>query len=321
MPEVPITDAVVALAGGVGGAKMAQGLAGVVEPGRLTAIVNTADDVNLWGLHISPDLDTVMYTLAGIANPVTGWGVVGDSHVTLDALARYGEDPWFSLGDKDFATHILRTQALARGETLTEVTTRLAQALGISVWLLPMTNDPVATRIRTGAQILDFQEYFVARKQQDVVDGVTFAGIDESRPTPGVNEAIGEADVIVFCPSNPIVSIAPILAVPGVREAIQTSDAVRIGVSPIVGGKALTGPADKMLTSLGHDASALGVARMYRDVLDIMVIDEIDAKLIQLIRELGLDVQVSQTVMGGPRDRERLAREILTLAQRSRSRA
>jgi len=321
VPEVPITDAVVALAGGVGGAKMAQGLAGVVEPGRLTVIVNTADDVNLWGLHISPDLDTVMYTLAGIANPVTGWGVVGDSHVTLDALARYGENPWFSLGDKDFATHILRTQALARGETLTEVTTRLAQALGISVRLLPMTNDPVATRIRTGAEILDFQEYFVARKQQDVVDGVTFAGIDESRPTPGVNEAIGEADVIVFCPSNPIVSIAPILAVPGVREAIQTSDAVRIGVSPIVGGKALKGPADKMLTTLGHDASALGVARMYRDVLDIMVIDEIDAKLIQSVRELGLDVHVSQTVMGGRRDRERLAREILTLAQRSRSRA
>lgn len=321
MPEVPITDAVVALAGGVGGAKMAQGLAGVVEPDRLTVIVNTADDFNLWGLHISPDLDTVMYTLAGIANPATGWGVAGDTHATLEALARYGEDPWFSLGDKDLATHILRTQALARGETLTEVTTRLAQALGISSRLLPMTNDPVATRIRSGEAILEFQEYFVARRQQDVVDGVTFAGIEDCVPAPGAIQAIREASAIVFCPSNPIVSIAPILAVPGIREAIRTSDALRIGVSPIVGGKALKGPADKMLTSLGHEASALGVARMYRDLLDIMAIDEIDRDLLAPLLELGLDVHVSQTVMGDRQDRERLALDILTAAQRVRSRA
>lgn len=321
MPVVATIESVVALAGGVGGAKMAQGLAGAVEGDRLTVIVNTADDFELWGLHISPDLDTVMYTLAGIANPATGWGVDGDPHATLEALARYGEDPWFSLGDKDFATHILRSQAMGRGESLAEVTSRLGRALGIVVRILPMTNEPVATQIRSGDEVLDFQEYFVARRQQDVVDGVEFAGIDDSHPAPGVIEAITGASVIVFCPSNPIVSIAPILGVPGLREAIEASDAVRIGVSPIVGGRALKGPADKMLTSLGHEASALGIAMIYRDLLDILVIDEVDTELVKPIRELGMDVCVSQTVMGGREDRVRFAREVLSAARRSRSQA
>ncbi len=321
MPFVPKTESVVALAGGVGGAKMAQGLAGVVSVGRLAVIVNTADDFELWGLHISPDLDTVMYTLAGVANPVTGWGVAGDSHATLEALNRYGEDIWFSLGDKDLATHILRTQALGRGESLDQVTNRLAGALGISTTLLPMTNDPVATRIHSGDEILDFQEYFVARRQQDVVDAVSFVGIVEGRPAPGVKDALAEATVIVVCPSNPIVSIGPILALPGVCNAIQASDAVKIGVSPIIGGKALKGPADRMLTSLGHEASALGVARIYRDLIDLLVIDEIDRELVEPIRNLGLEVHVSQTVMGDRQDRERFARDLLTAAQRLRSHA
>jgi len=321
VPVDPITESVVALAGGVGGAKMAQGFAGVVETGRLTVIVNTADDFDLWGLRISPDLDTVMYTLAGIANPATGWGLAGDSHVTLDALARYGEDTWFSLGDKDFATHILRTQALDRGDSLAQVTARLARALGVSANLLPMTNEQVATRIHTGDVILDFQEYFVARRQQDVVRDVSFDGIDRAQPAPGVIQALEEATVIVFCPSNPIVSIGPILAVPGILEAIQASGAVKIGVSPIVGGKALKGPADRMLASLGHEASALGVARLYRDLLEILVIDEIDRNLVDPIRGLDLDVHVSQTVMGGKKDRERLARDVLSAARAFRSRA
>lgn len=312
---------VVALAGGVGGARMAQGLAGVIAGDRFTVIVNTADDFELWGLRISPDLDTVMYTLAGIANPATGWGIAGDTHHTLDAVAAYGENPWFSLGDRDFATHILRTQGLRRGESLTQITARLAAALGISTALLPMTDDPVATMIHSGNDVLDFQEYFVARRQQDVVDAVSFRGIDTARPTSGVLAALQDAAVIVVCPSNPIVSIGPILAVPGIRDAIASSAAAKIGMSPIVGGRALKGPADRMLASLGHEPSALGVARLYQDLLDIFVIDEIDRELATPIAALGLDVHVSQTVMGDKTDRERLALDVLAAAQRVGSEA
>ena len=290
-------------------------------PGNdLGVVVNTADDFELWGLHISPDLDTVMYTLAGIADPVTGWGIAGDTHHTLEALGGYRENTWFSLGDRDFATHILRTQRLRNGERLTQLTGELADALGISTRLLPMTDDPVATMIHSGGQTLDFQEYFVARRQQDVVDRVTFAGIDAAHASPEVLQAIADASIIVVCPSNPIVSVGPILGVPGILDALHASSAVKIGVSPIVGGKALKGPADKMLTSLGHDASALGVARLYQDVLDILVIDDTDHDLAEPIVALGLDVMVTQTIMGAREDRERLAREVLGEAQRVRSR-
>jgi LPPG:FO 2-phospho-L-lactate transferase len=317
---VPVTETVVALAGGVGGAKLAQGLAGIVPGNDLGVVVNTADDFELWGLHISPDLDTVMYTLAGIADPVTGWGIAGDTHHTLKALGGYRENTWFSLGDRDFATHILRTQRLRSGESLTRITSELAGALGVSTRLLPMTDDPVATVIHSGAETLDFQEYFVARRQQDVVDRVSFTGIDDAQAAPEVLQAIADASIIVFCPSNPIVSIGPILGVPGIRDALLASEAVRIGVSPIVGGKALKGPADKMLTSLGHETSALGVARMYQDLLDILVIDDTDHDLAEPIVDLGLDVMVTQTIMGAREDRERLAREVIVEAQRVRSR-
>jgi LPPG:FO 2-phospho-L-lactate transferase len=294
---------------------MAQGLAGVA-PGPLTVVVNTADDFELWGLRISPDLDTVMYTLAGIADPVHGWGIAGDTHETLQAIGALGENPWFSLGDRDFATHILRTQRLRDGQSLTDVTAGLATALGVGPTILPMCDEPVSTIIHSGSEELDFQEYFVARRQADEVDAVSFAGIEAATPGRGVTHAIAEADVIVFCPSNPIVSIGPILEVPGMREAIRQSAAWKVAVSPIIGGKALKGPADRMLTSLGYEPTALGVARLYEGLLDAFVIDEQDAALEGAIRELGLDVLVTRTIMGDKHDRERFAEEVLAFADR-----
>jgi LPPG:FO 2-phospho-L-lactate transferase len=294
---------------------MAQGLAGVAQ-GPLTVVVNTADDFDLWGLWISPDIDTVMYTLAGIADPVHGWGIAGDTHQTLAGIAALGEDPWFSLGDRDFATHILRTERLRAGHSLSDVTAGLAKGLGVVPAVLPMSDQSVATIIHSGGRELAFQEYFVARRQTDEVDAVSFAGIEDATPGPGVTKAIGEADVIVFCPSNPIVSIGPILQVPGMADAIRQSGAWKVAVSPIIGGKALKGPADRMLTSLGHETTALGVARLYMGLLDAFVIDEADAGLEGAIRELGLDVLVTSTIMGGKHDRERFAAEVLAFADR-----
>jgi LPPG:FO 2-phospho-L-lactate transferase len=260
-----------------------------------------------------------MYTLGGIADPVNGWGIAGDTRGTLDGIAAYGEDPWFQLGDRDFATHILRTQWLREGQSLSTVTARLASALGVNASLVPMSDDPVATKIRSGDRTLDFQQYFVANRQQDTVDEVVFDGIETAKPAPDVLPAIERAGILVFCPSNPIVSIGPILAVDGIRDAIATSNAVRVAISPIIGGKAIKGPADRMLTSLGHEPSATGVARMYRDLIDMMVIDEVDRDLAPAIRDLGLDVVVAQTVMGGRQDRERLAAEILAAVHATRS--
>ncbi len=302
---------VVALAGGVGGAKLAQGLAGTVDRERLSIIVNTADDFRLWGLHISPDLDTVMYTLAGIANPITGWGIAGDTFATLDMLGRLGEDTWFRVGDQDFATHVRRTSALQAGRSLTDITAGVSRALGIEPSILPMTDSPVATMVETPAGTLAFQDYFVARRQQDDVLGVTFEGIDGAALTDDATAALNQAGIVVICPSNPIVSIGPILALPGVRARLAASPAVRVAVSPIVAGKALKGPADRMLTTLGHDSSATGVAALYRELVDLFVIDSRDAAERHAIEALGMRVHVTDTIMGGLDDRERLAREIL----------
>lgn len=309
-PEI----SVVALAGGVGGAKLSQGLARMLTPERFSIIVNTADDFRLWGLHISPDLDTVMYTLAGIANPVTGWGIAEDTFATLDMLGRLGEDPWFRVGDKDFATHIRRTSALEAGRSLTDITAEMLTALGIEPSILPMTDSVVATKVTTPAGVLAFQDYFVARRQQDDVLGVTFEGIDGAALTDAAQAALSGADIIVICPSNPIVSIGPILALPGVRGRLAASPAVRVAVSPIVAGKALKGPADRMLATLGHDSSATGVAALYRDLVDLFVIDRQDAHERPAIEALGMRVHVTDTIMGGADDRERLAREVLDVA-------
>jgi len=307
---------IAALAGGVGGAKLAQGLAAAAGSGALSVVVNTADDFDLWGLRICPDLDTVMYTLAGIADPVQGWGVAGDTVATLAGIAAYGRDPWFKLGDRDFATHILRTEALRNGAPLSAITAELSGALGVRSRLLPMSDDPVATRIQTPAGRLDFQEYFVARRQRDRVLGVEFEGIAAARPGPGVEAALAGAEVVVICPSNPLVSVGPILAVPGLARALETTPAPVVAVSPIVGGKAIKGPAAAMLESLGHEVSPLGVARLYAGRVDGFVLDEADAAFAPAVAALGMETLVTQTIMGGADDRTRLAAEILGWAGR-----
>ena len=302
---------VVALAGGVGGAKLASGLQSSLRPGDLTLVVNTADDFELYGLRICPDLDTAMYTLSGMVNPATGWGVAGESFNALGMMVRFGESAWFKLGDKDFATHVLRTQRLGAGETLTRVTADLSRALGVWSAILPMCDEPVATVIETPNGSLDFQEYFVRRGQSDEVLGVSFEGIDEARPSETVLDALSRAELVVFCPSNPIVSIGPILAVPGMREALAASSAPKVAVSPIVGGRALKGPADRMLDSLGHEVSATGVARLYEGLADGIVVDDQDADQRPSIEGLGMRVLATDAVMRDEDDRARLAQEVL----------
>ena len=306
---------IVALAGGVGGAKMADGLIRATGAEHVTVVVNTADDFTLYGLHISPDLDTVLYTLAGIANPATGWGIEGDTHATLGAIAAYGRDPWFQVGDRDLATHILRTESLRAGRSLTAVTAELAAALGVRSPILPMTDAPVATMIQTPDGPLEFQDYFVARRQQDEVVGVSFAGIESAIATDQVRAAISAADLIVICPSNPIVSIGPMLLVSGLRDALTAADAPIIAVSPLVGGRALKGPADRMMTTLGLESSAAGVAGLYAGLADGFVLDTEDAGLEPRIAAVGLRTLVTEAVMRDPADRGRLAAEIVAFGR------
>ncbi len=304
---------VVALAGGVGGAKLAAGLEAVLEPGELSVVINTADDFDLWGLRVCPDLDTVMYTLAGLANSETGWGIREESFDALAMISAYGEDAWFKLGDRDLATHVLRTQRLRAGKSLTEVTAALAGALGVRSSLLPMCDEPVATAVKTPEGLLEFQEYFVRRGQRDEVLGVELRGIGEARVPDGVASALTAADAIVFCPSNPIVSIGPILAVPGMREALVSFSAPKVAVSPIVDGKALKGPADEMMRALGYEVSALGVAGMYEELATGFVIDRSDAEEGPEIETLGMRVLTTDAVMRDEDDRARLGREVLKL--------
>ena len=302
---------VLALAGGVGGAKLAAGLEAALPSGDLSVIVNTADDFDLWGLRICPDLDTVMYTLAGIANPETGWGIAGESFGALEMLARYGEDTWFKLGDRDLATHVLRTTKLRSGEPLTRITADLSDALGVESAILPMCDEPVATVLDTPDGPLEFQEYFVRRRQRDEVLGVRLQGVGDARPTEAVLRALAGADLVILCPSNPVVSIGPILAVPGMREALVSSSVPKIAVSPIVGGRALKGPADRMLASLGHEVSAVGVSRMYEGLVSGMVIDGVDDGERPGIEALGMRVLATAAIMRDESDRVRLAREVL----------
>jgi LPPG:FO 2-phospho-L-lactate transferase len=302
---------VCALAGGVGGAKLASGLQNVLTTGDLSVVVNTADDFDLWGLHICPDLDTVMYTLAGISNPDTGWGIEDESFETLNMLESYGEEIWFKLGDRDLATHVLRTERMRSGETLTDVTAGLSGALGVESAVLPMSDDPVSTILDTPEGRLEFQEYFVRRGQRDEVLGIELRGIQDAGPTERVLAAISGADAIVLCPSNPVVSIGPILALPGMTEALVASSAPKVAVSPIVGGRALKGPADRMLASLGHEVSATGVARMYAGLVDGMVIDRTDEDELARIEALGMRVLTAGSVMRDAEDRSRLASETL----------
>jgi LPPG:FO 2-phospho-L-lactate transferase len=302
---------VVALAGGVGGAKLAAGLQAALPPGDLSVVVNTADDFDLWGLRICPDLDTVMYTLAGLEREETGWGVAGETFAMLSMLEAYGEDAWFQLGDRDLATHVLRTCRLRVGEDLTEITAALAGSLGIPSRVFPMCDEPVATIVETPEGPLEFQDYFVRRRQRDEVLGVRLRGIENACATQGVSEAVAAADAVVFCPSNPVVSIGPLLAVPRVRDALAATRAPKVAVSPIVGGRALKGPADRMLRTLGHEVSALGVARMYEGLLSGFVFDRSDEQQADAISALGMRPLVTDAVMRDGPDRERLAREVL----------
>ncbi|HZB96565.1 MAG TPA: 2-phospho-L-lactate transferase [Herpetosiphonaceae bacterium] len=314
---VPMSK-IVALAGGVGGAKLAHGLYQALVPDALTVIVNTADDFTYWGLRVSPDLDTVMYTLAGIANENTGWGVADETWSALDAAGRLGGETWFRIGDRDLATHVLRTEALRAGKSLTAVTAEFAARLGIHGRLLPMTDAAVATMIETPDGWLAFQDYFVRRQHRDPVRAIRLDGIEQAEATDDARQAIESADLIIFCPSNPIVSIGPILSLPGVQDLLKNHSVPRVAVSPIVGGKALRGPADTMLSALGHDSSALGVARLYQDLLTGIVIDELDAEDAPAIRKLGMEVLVAGTVMRSIPDRRSLAERILQWCARLR---
>lgn len=310
---------VVALAGGVGGAKLADGLYRTLPPDALTVIVNTADDLDMHGLRICPDLDTVLYTLSGLADPAQGWGIAGDTYDTLEQLDRYGAPTWFRLGDRDFATHIRRTALLRDGARLTEVADTLARALDVRARLLPMCDEPVATQVRTPDGVLSFQDYFVRRHHGDTVLGVEFDGIDAACVTDEARGAIMEATAIVFCPSNPFVSVAPILAVPGLRDCLRDAGAPIVAVSPIVGGEALRGPAAAMLRALGHEVSALGVARLYQGLVHGFVLDEADRDFAPAVEVLGMRALVAPTVMRAPEDRRRLAGAVLSFARETRS--
>ena len=315
---------VVCLAGGVGGAKLADGLQQIVAPGELTVIVNTGDDLERHGLTVCPDHDTVLYTLAGIADPTQGWGIAGETFEVAAQLARIGEETWFRLGDRDTATHLFRTERLRAGARPTEVALALANRMGLRTRILPMTDGTVRTRVRTDAGWLDFQDYFVRLHQEPDVLEVRFEGAEVATVPPEVREALRAAELIVVAPSNPIVSIGPILAVPGLLEEIAAARArgvPSVGVSGIVGGKALRGPADRMLSSLGDEPSALGVARRYAaaGLLDVFVIDGVDEGLAGAVRGLGLEVVVTDTIMSDAASRAALARAAVASATRTRA--
>ena len=316
---------IVTLAGGVGAARMLAGLVQVVDPGELTAVVNVGDDLVLHGLHISPDLDTVTYTLAGAINTETGWGLTGETWQARAMLERYGGVSWFGLGDRDLGTHLYRTQRLTEGADLATVTAEIAAAWGLGLRLVPVTCDPLRTMVTLAADDeagpdspglpagteIGFQEYFVQRHHSVPVSAVRIAGADTARPTPGVLESLTTAEAIVVAPSNPIVSIGPVLAVPGVHEAVAARRDHVVAVSPIVAGAALKGPADRMLVELGHEASVVGVARLYAPFAGTLVIDEADADRVAEVEAEGIRCVVTPTVMRTPETAAALARTTL----------
>ena len=304
---------VLALAGGVGGAKLALGLRDILDEESLAIVVNTGDDEEFFGLHVSPDLDTVMYTLGGISNPDTGWGISGETFRSLNRLRQYGVDTWFNLGDLDMATHIRRTQLLGQGNTLSEVTNSLCSSLGITHSIFPMTDDTLKTVVITEISEMSFQEYFVKNRCDPRVVSLRFDSPSECSPSPGFVTALNESDLLVFCPSNPFLSVDPILAVTGVRKKIENFRGARIAVSPIVGGEAIKGPAGKILRELGHEVSCVGVAKRYVDLCDVFIIDNVDADLASTIEKLGMRVVVTNTIMNNDQEKRTLAREILSL--------
>ena len=301
---------VTALAGGTGAAKLLRGFARVIDPADLTVIGNTGDDAQVWGLHVSPDLDTVTYALAGRLDVTRGWGLADESFHCLDAMAGLGGDTWFNLGDRDLATHLVRTHALRAGRTLSEVTAELARRLGISTRVLPMSDDPVRTRIETPDGWLDFQEYFVREKAQPAVRSVAYVGAERARPAPGVVEAIRDADAVLVCPSNPVTSVGPILAVPGVIDALRASRTV-IGVSPIIGRAPVSGPAGTLMRARALEVSAAGVASAYAPWLHTLVVDATDPDAAAAVPKQGVRAAVANTLMTDRASEIALARVVL----------
>jgi LPPG:FO 2-phospho-L-lactate transferase len=311
---------ILALAGGVGGAKLAKGLADVLGPDELTVAVNTGDDFVHLGLHISPDLDTVVYTLAGINEPIQGWGLAGETWEFMRALERLGGETWFQLGDRDLAVHVERTRRLHTGEKLSSITRDFSQRMGIRHRVVPMSDDPVRTIVHTDEGPLPFQDYFVRRRSEPVVASVEFSGVEQARITDAFSSAATTSSLaaIVICPSNPYLSIAPILAVPGVRSILEQRRVSAIAVSPIVGGRALKGPAAKIMQELGNEPSSVEIARFYRGLIDVLVLDHADGALADSVRALGITPVVTGTIMKEPDDRRDLASRVVALARSAR---
>ncbi len=302
------------LTGGTGGAKFVDGLRQIVRPEELTIVVNTGDDLQWWGLYVAPDLDSITYMLAGKLSQERGWGVKGDTFFCLNAMGQLGQPTWLHVGDRDLATHIFRSKLLAGGKTLTEATSEIGNRLSIKTRVLPMSNSRVETRVLTPAGDLSFEEYFVQRWYQDPVESVRFVGASDAEPAPGVIEAIRSSDLVLLAPSNPVTSIAPILAVPGIREALRESRARIAAVSPIVGGAAVTGPAGILMAAQGFAVSIAGVADFYQDFLDLLVVDSEDAKPAEELRKTGMRVHCTPTIMRKYEDRVALAKSVLDAA-------
>ncbi len=309
---------IVVFTGGTGGSKLVQGLQQVTSPDDLTVVVNTGDDIAWWGLHVSPDVDSVLYALAGLLSKERGWGVEGDSFRCLERMRQLGEPSWFSLGDLDLATHLTRTAMLRAGRSLTDATAALAAKFRIGARVLPMSNDRVSTMLDTAKGTLAFQEYFVRERHQVEVHAVRFEGAEQARPAPGVIESIERAEAIIFAPSNPVTSIDPILAVPGIRDALRHTNAPVLAVSPIVGGAAVSGPAGKLMEMMGWPSSISGVAQAYGDFLDVLIADEADAAEAEKLRTEGLRVECTRTIMRSAEDQRLLGTFVLRCVSESR---
>lgn len=296
----------------MGAAKFLRGLVQVIDPRRLTVIVNTGDDEQFFGLHVSPDLDTVTYTLAGVVNPATGWGLAGESFNVLDSSSRFYPKPWFNLGDRDLATHLYRTDRLRSGATLTEITVEITARFGIKSRILPMSDDRVHTHVKLkGRTALPFQEYFVRRRARGAVEQIELRGIEDARPTAAVLDALSNARAIILAPSNPFVSLGPILQLGGVRDALRARRERVAAISPIVGGKTIKGPADKMMRGLGHEVSPLGVARLYKDCVGLFILDRVDRHYLEPIQALGVNAVAANTIMTTPAKAAKLADVVL----------
>ena len=307
---------IVVLTGGTGGAKLIEGIAAEVDPVDLTIICNTADDGVFYGLYVSPDIDTITYTLAGMIDPAKGWGIKNDTFAALEQLRRLGDDAWFQLGDKDLATHIMRTRLLKQGHKLSEVVGKMSRRLGVQATILPMSNERIETRIVTPQSEISFQEYFVKYHWAPEVRAVRFVSAEQSNPGPGVIDAIERAEAVIICPSNPITSIGAILAVPGIRSALTEARAPVVAVSPIIGMAAISGPAHKLMIASGKEASALGVAECYNDFLDKLMMADEDRELVSQIEKLHIEVILTDIRMISLADKRRLALEVLDLAKK-----